>query len=75
MRLLLILLPLPFFSSAQGIHFETGNWKAVLAKAKKENRLVYMDMYATWCAPCQVLAKNIFPLKMENLRRQKSDVR
>lgn len=48
---------------AQGIKFEDSNFTAVLAKAKKENRLVFVDAYASWCGPCKLMVKNIFPLQ------------
>lgn len=48
---------------AQGIKFEEGNFASVLAKAKKENKLVFIDAYASWCGPCKLMVKNIFPLK------------
>lgn len=48
---------------AQGIKFEEGDWASVRAKAQKANRLVYVDVYTTWCGPCKILAKQIFPQK------------
>lgn len=48
---------------AQGIKFEETNFASILAKAKKENKLVFIDAYTTWCGPCKLMAKNIFPLK------------
>jgi len=48
---------------AQGIKFEDTNFATVLAKAKKENKLVFIDAYASWCGPCKLMVKNIFPLK------------
>jgi thioredoxin-related protein len=48
---------------AQGIKFEDNNFAAILAKAKKENKLVFIDAYASWCGPCKLMVKNIFPLK------------
>ncbi|MDQ2178437.1 thioredoxin domain-containing protein [Marinifilum sp. D714] len=48
---------------AQGIEFEHGTFAEALAKAKKENKMVFMDCYTTWCGPCKMLAKNIFPQK------------
>ncbi len=48
---------------AQGIKFEEGNFASILAKAKKENKLVFIDAYASWCGPCKLMVKNIFPLK------------
>ncbi|WP_228376947.1 thioredoxin family protein [Chryseobacterium vrystaatense] len=48
---------------AQGIKFEDGSFTAILAKAKKENKLVFVDAYASWCGPCKLMVKNIFPLQ------------
>jgi len=48
---------------AQGIEFEHGTFDEALAKAKKENKLIFMDCYTTWCGPCKHLAKNIFTQK------------
>ena len=51
--------------SAQGIAFEKEEtaWADVLKKAKAENKIVFVDAYTTWCGPCKVMAKNIFPQK------------
>ncbi|MDR3023409.1 thioredoxin fold domain-containing protein [Chryseobacterium sp.] len=48
---------------AQGIKFEDGNFASILAKAKKEKKLVFIDAYASWCGPCKLMVKNIFPLQ------------
>lgn len=47
--------------SAAGIKFETGTWAEILAKAKKENKYVFLDSYTTWCGPCKWMDKNVFP--------------
>ena len=49
--------------SHQGISFETGTWSQIVSKAKKENKLIMLDAYASWCGPCKWMAKNIFPMK------------
>ena len=46
---------------AQGVKFETGTWNDMLAKAKAENKLIFVDVYTQWCGPCKNVAKNVFP--------------
>lgn len=58
--LLPVLFILPVFSGAQGIQFFEGSWKDALAKAKTEDKLVFVDSYTTWCGPCIRMAKNVF---------------
>ncbi|MDM8158446.1 thioredoxin domain-containing protein [Labilibaculum sp. K2S] len=61
-KIILSLAALFVFAGAfsQGIEFEHGTFSEALAKAKKENKIVFMDCYTTWCGPCKMLAKNIF---------------
>lgn len=62
LRITIVLL-LSFTSlSAQNrsIEFNHKNWDEVLAKAKKENKTIFMDCYTTWCGPCKWMAANIF---------------
>lgn len=60
--LLLVLLAAPKMS-AQGIAFEHSTFTEALAKAKAENKLVFMDCYTTWCGPCKMMSKDVFPQK------------
>lgn len=46
---------------AQGINFAEGDWKSVLAKAKNSNKLIFVDVYTTWCGPCKMMARDVFP--------------
>lgn len=51
-------------ASAQetGMHFEHNTtWEKVLAKAKAENKYIFIDCYTTWCGPCKQMSKNVFP--------------
>ena len=44
----------------QGMQFETGSFEEIKAKAKKENKLIFLDAYTTWCGPCKWMAKTVF---------------
>jgi len=45
---------------AQGIEFFEGSWEETLAKAKEENKLIFVDAYTSWCGPCKKMAKQTF---------------
>ena len=58
---LLLALCMPKVVSAQGIEF-IHDWDEALRLAKKHNKPIFVDAYASWCGPCKRLAKRIFPL-------------
>jgi len=39
---------------------QSSNLKAVLDQAKRENKLVFVDVYTSWCLPCKMMDKNVF---------------
>ena len=59
------LILLLFFSAitfGQGMKFEENkSFKELLAIAKKENKLLFVDAFTTWCGPCKLMTKNVFP--------------
>jgi thioredoxin-related protein len=62
-----LIILLPFLIEAQedkGIKFEKGlSWEQVLAKAKAENKYLFVDCFATWCGPCKLMDKEVYPKK------------
>ncbi len=45
----------------KGINFHSGTWSEALELAKKENKLVFLDISASWCGPCKMLKNYTFP--------------
>lgn len=63
-KLLLLASWLPFAAMAQekGMHFEHGStWADIKAKAKAENKYIFVDCFTTWCGPCKYMSANVFP--------------
>lgn len=54
------MLSLGSFLFGQGMTFAEGTFSDALARAKKENKLIFLDAYASWCGPCKLMAKNVF---------------
>ena len=48
------------YSQDKSINFEKGSFEDALTKAKEENKLIFIDCYTTWCAPCKKMAKYVF---------------
>jgi thiol-disulfide isomerase/thioredoxin len=61
-KTLRLLLFLPLFSTAQksGISFQQATWNQLLAKAKSEKKIIFLDAYATWCGPCKKMTADVF---------------
>ncbi|MDP2188996.1 MAG: thioredoxin family protein [Sphingobacteriaceae bacterium] len=43
-----------------GIQFFEGSYAEALAKAKAENKHLFVDIYASWCGPCKRLKATTF---------------
>ena len=42
------------------IDFFHGTFAEAQAKAKRENKLIFMDAYTSWCGPCRFMSSNVF---------------
>ena len=60
--LFILLIFIAGLSNAQNrsIEFHHGTFKEILASAKKENKMIFIDCFTTWCGPCKFMSKNIF---------------
>jgi len=43
-----------------GIQFHRGTWGEAIKLASKENKMIFLDIYATWCGPCKKLKTSTF---------------
>lgn len=48
--------------NTRSIKFNDEKWDALLAKARKEHKMIFLDAYTSWCRPCMMMASDIFTL-------------
>ena len=58
-KLIILLCLVPFISGAQ-IKFETGTWEEAISKSRMTGKLIFLDAYAEWCAPCKEMEEYTF---------------
>tara|TARA_B100000809_G_scaffold259878_1_gene305704 strand:+ start:649 stop:1116 length:468 start_codon:yes stop_codon:yes gene_type:complete len=49
--------------TVDGIKFFQGTWEEALEAAEEQNKLIFLDAYASWCGPCKIMAANTFTKK------------
>lgn len=42
------------------VEFHTGGLDALYSSAKRQDKLVFMDLYASWCPPCKTMESTVF---------------
>lgn len=61
LNLILLLLIATGIKAQEGIKFnQTTTWSATTAKSEEEGKLIFIDCYTSWCAPCKWMDKNVF---------------
>lgn len=60
LSMLIALLSTTAWAQSSGIEFFHGSLAEAKAKAKAENKLIFIDAYTSWCGPCRVMAANVF---------------
>lgn len=59
----IVLVLLTIISQANGkdgINFFEGTWDEVISEAKRTDKAIFVDFYATWCGPCKWMVKEVF---------------
>lgn len=45
----------------QGIKWtQDESWFQILDRARRENKIIFLDCYTTWCAPCKIMDKTVY---------------
>jgi thiol-disulfide isomerase/thioredoxin len=47
-------------TAKSGIQFQDMDLNEAILKAHKEKKMVFVDVYATWCGPCKYLSNSVF---------------
>lgn len=66
-KILYLLIILSFSSYGyvnKGIEFKEGSWSEILNEAKKQNKLIFIDIYTTWCGPCKMMSAKVFTVNI-----------
>lgn len=46
---------------AQGIRFWKESFEEATREAKRQDKLIFIDLYTVWCAPCKIMSNSVFP--------------
>lgn len=60
--LFLLLFPLAVFAQqGTGVVFQRAAFADLLAQARAEDKLIFIDAFTTWCGPCKMMDAQVFP--------------
>lgn len=64
-KIIPLLFSICFFFNLQaqnnGIRFTQSDFAEALQEAEKNNKFLFVDVYADWCGPCKMLSEQVFP--------------
>lgn len=60
MALLVLLGSTTLKAQTGGVDFKEAKLSELLAQAGKENKYLFVDVYAVWCGPCKYMANQVF---------------
>ncbi len=46
---------------AQGISFRPITWEEALRQANAEGKMIFLDAVTSWCGPCRIMGREVFP--------------
>ena len=61
--ILLLAVTLAAGAAQAQVRFETASTDAVREMAVKQGKLVFIDLYASWCPPCRMMERQVFSRK------------
>ncbi|MDX8340284.1 thioredoxin domain-containing protein [Draconibacterium sp. IB214405] len=61
--IMMVMLVFSQFGFSQGIEFQHITFEEAVQKAKQQDKLIFIDFYTQWCAPCKTLAAGPFKEK------------
>ncbi len=47
--------------SAQGVRFVACSFEEAKSLASREEKLIFVDVYTSWCGPCRRMSREVFP--------------
>ena len=62
-QIVLACLAMAFFTVQAQTNFREISFDQAVAAAKSEGKLVFIDVMTSWCGPCKMMARDVFPQK------------